>query len=280
MKSPSTPNVGPGLPSVRQRGVTRLDFGRRCAGLGRSGLFLGGCLLAAATGRAQIVAWQLSSAAGSEVSVGATALQAGLNPATLTRGAGILATPVAGSYAANGWSTGSTTLAAAQAANEFFAFTVSAQSGYSVSLSTLLFSFGRTTGAPNNFQWQYSLDGFATAGVNLGSVITFNSIQSYGQGMDPIALSGIGALQSVSSNSQVSFRLYVYGATDSAGTVHFGYLEANELSLNGTVGTAIPEPAEFAGAFGMLALAGAIWRRRNAQKADGFRAQRSTHGTS
>jgi hypothetical protein len=232
----------------------------------QAGAVLAVALGLAPWGEAQIVAWDFNGSLGNETSSNANTLHARLNPVTITRGAGLGATPLADSFAAVGWSTTSTTLAAAQTANEYFAFTVSPIAGYAVSFSTLNATFGRTAvGAPNQFQWQYSLDGFASAGVNIGSVVVFNSIQSYGQSQGSISLSGISALQSISSASQVEFRLYAYGATGASGTVHFGYLEGNELALGGSV-SAIPEPATYVCWVGLVALGCALVRRRKSVK--------------
>jgi hypothetical protein len=63
--------------------------------------------------RAQIVAWDFNGRGGNETSVSATTLQAQLNPVSITRGAGLVTATLAGSFAANGWDTANTTLAAA-----------------------------------------------------------------------------------------------------------------------------------------------------------------------
>jgi hypothetical protein len=126
------------------------------------GMLLAAWVAAATAASAQVVAWDFAGRAGSEFSVSATTLHGRLNPVAITRGAGVTATPYADSFAASVWDTGSITLAAAHTANEYFAFTVSPIAGYAVSFSTLNATFGRTAvGAPNQFQWQYSLDGFA-----------------------------------------------------------------------------------------------------------------------
>jgi hypothetical protein len=139
---------------------------------------------------------------------------------------------------------------------------VSTLAGSTVSFSTIDATFARTTGAPNQFQWQYSLDGFSTAGVNIGSVMTFNSIQDYGQSQTQISLEGIGALQSVPASGSMEFRLYAYGATGGSGMVSFGFLEGNDLRIGGSVASAIPEPATYAWCAALVALGGALrWRR-------------------
>jgi hypothetical protein len=213
--------------------------------------------------QAQIVAWDFNGKAGNESSVSATTLQPQLNPVSITRGSGLVAMSLADSFAAGGWDTANTTLAAAQAGNQYLAFSVSSQSGSTVSYSTIDANFARTAGAPNQFQWQYSLDGFATPGVSIGSTVVFNSIQAYGQAQGQISLSGISALQSVASSTTVEFRLYAYGATSGSGMVSFGYLEGNDLAIGGTVGSAIPEPATYAWCAGVAALSGTLlWRRR------------------
>lgn len=226
------------------------------------GLVIGTLVGAMPWAGAQIIAWDFNGNAGSETSVAATTQSANLQTVRMTRGAGVAATTLAGSFAANEWDTGNTTLAAAQAANEYFAFTVSPMSGFAASLTTLDANFARTTGAPNQFQWQYSLDGFASAGVSIGSVVAFNSVQDYGQAQNQISLTGISALQSIPATTSVEFRLYVFGATGSTGSVSFGFLDGNDLRIGGSVVSAVPEPATYAGIAGAGALIGARWFRR------------------
>ena len=236
---------------------------------------------------AQIVRYDLTGIPTSPIpaSANATTVATGLSASTLTRGPGIGASGLANGFSANTWNNalstppGSASLANAIADGEFFQFAVSINSGYNASFSTLDFNLRRSAvAAPMNFEWQYSFDGFSSAGIAaadfnyLGrssgtapaSVTPFQwmTTDTPGQDGNPIAtinLSGISALQSVAGGSTVTFRLYGWGDDTNPGTnsntVAFG--RNNGPSLGGTV-TPVPEPSTWAliaigfGAFGLL----------------------------
>ncbi|MDQ3132778.1 MAG: carboxypeptidase-like regulatory domain-containing protein, partial [Acidobacteriota bacterium] len=156
-----------------------------------------------------------------------------LNPSILSRGTGINPNALANTFSAVTFN--SSTIADAIAANEYLQFTVSTQSGFRVSLSTLNANFRRSSTGPNTFQYQYSLDGFATAGVNIGSPFMYTGTETNGAAQTPIDLSTIAALQNVASPTTITFRLYAAGATATTGTFSIGRLTGNDLAIGGTV---------------------------------------------
>ena len=184
---------------------------------------------------AQIIAFETNGLAGNEATINSTTTAANLNVSTLSRGAGANPTALANSF--NSTSFDSADIAGAIAANDYLQFTVSPQSGFRVSLSTLNANFRRTSTGPTIFQYQYSLDGFATAGVNIGSQITFTDTNTNGVAQPTIDLSMIAALQNVSSPTVITFRLYAAGGT--GGNFAIGRLAGNDLAIGGTV-SAIP----------------------------------------
>jgi hypothetical protein len=185
-----------------------------------------------------VLAWELNAATGSETSVNSTTTATGVNTSALTRGTGLTATALANSFnSANFTVSGSSTDAIAN--NKYVQFTVNATSGKTVSLSTLDANFRRSSAtAPNTFQWQYSLDGFATAGVNIGTVISYTGTGTSGDAQTQINLSGISVLQNVGSSTTVTIRLYGYGAGNIGSTFAIGRLTGDDLVIRGLVATA------------------------------------------
>src|SRR5690606_19538109 len=114
---------------------------------------------------------------GSQATVAATTVAAGVTPAALVRGPGINAAGLANGMSSNQWSNpedesfdGDRDDAIENGDFYGFAFTVDA--GSQVSLDTLDVSLRRSgLGAPDQYEWQYSLDGFATPGI---TIETFN----------------------------------------------------------------------------------------------------------
>ncbi|MCX6173832.1 MAG: hypothetical protein NTZ27_03660 [Ignavibacteriales bacterium] len=100
----------------------------------------------------QIAAWQFGSPAstGSEVIYNATTNNANLNTSTLSRGTGINVSTLARGFSATNFPA-SGTKADAITNNRFFQFTISAQSWYKASLSTLDVRLRRSGTGPNSY---------------------------------------------------------------------------------------------------------------------------------
>ena len=184
---------------------------------------------------AQLLSWNLNGAAGNEAAITVTAKDANLSSSTLTRGAGVTAAALANAFSATGWNVASKDLAIS--GNKYFQFTVNAANGYQASLSTLDVYFRRSGTGPNAFQWQYSLDGFATAGTDLGAAISYTLTTTGGDAQAQVNLAAIPALQNITAATTVSFRLYGWGASGAGGTFAFGRPAAPtaSLAIGGTV---------------------------------------------
>ncbi|MEO6254082.1 MAG: T9SS type A sorting domain-containing protein [Ferruginibacter sp.] len=190
---------------------------------------------------AQIAAWDFNTLLGNEVTVAATTLNANLAATSVSRGAGLNASALANSFSSTNF-TASGTFADAVTNNKYVQFTIAANSSFKTSLSTLDVNFRRSSTGPNTFQWQYSLDGFATAGVNIGSAISYTLTTTGGDAQTQINLSAIPALQNVANPTVITFRLYGYGATAVGGTFALGRLTGNDLAIGGTVVASGPSP--------------------------------------
>lgn len=184
----------------------------------------------------QIVAWDFFGNTGNEATVNATTNHSNLTTTTISRGSGlstISATPPADTFAAANY-TVSGTKADAITNNKFMQFSITADSGYKVSSSTLDVYFRRSSTGPNAFAWYYSLDGF-TNSVQIGSDISFTSTSKTGVAQTQIVLSSIEDLQNVESSTSITIRLYGWGASSTTGTFAIGRPTGNDLAIGGSV---------------------------------------------
>lgn len=210
----------------------------------------------------------------------ATTVAAGLSATALTRGSGLTATNLTAGFSSNNWATTTASRQNAIDTNQYYQFGFTVVPGGSVSLEQLEVALRRSAlNAPMNYEWQYSLDGFATAGNTISvagssyySTGTFTYFgrsssattpapedfnymtidianQSDGNPMPPLDLTGITALQNITAGSTVDFRLYGWGAGlgMSSNTVALGRNLGPRLS-----GVAVPEPT------GLMAVGGAV----------------------
>jgi len=219
----------------------------------------------------------------------ATTVAGGLSATDLTRGSGITAANLTAGFSANNWAAGTASRQNAIDTNQYYQFGFTVVPGGSVSLEQLEVGLRRSAIAgPMNYEWQYSLDGFATSantisvpgspyystgtftyfGRNSGSGgvpdnFNYMTVDLPGQGdgnpMPPLDLTGITALQNITAGSAVDFRLYAWGngAGTTTNTVALGRNLGPRLS-----GVAVPEPTSLMVAGGGLLLAAGAWLRR------------------
>jgi hypothetical protein len=189
----------------------------------------------------------------------------GITGLPISRGAGIAIAGIANGFSANNWTNvtadgGTIDKARAIAMGDYFQFGLTVDASHKASLSTVDMTLRRSaTAAPMNFELQYSLDGFATAGIPI--LLHGNSEWKYlgrvsgnapepsqvlldpdrymtldsggrpdaglspGDQIDTIDLSVIAGLQNL-VNQTVTFRLYGWGdgaaGAANSNTVAFG----------------------------------------------------------
>ncbi len=200
-------------------------------------------VLSITTTHAQILAWDFTGNSGGESIVSATTKDANLLTSVISRGNGINPSDLQNAFSSKNFNVIGT-FAEAVSNNEYLEFTISPESGYFVSLSTLDATFRRSGTGPDNFQWQYSLDAFATTGINIGSAINYTGTPSNGTQQLTIDLSSLAALQNIAYPNEITIRLFTWGATGSAGTFALGKsttTNPNALAIGGTVS---PFPVE------------------------------------
>lgn len=178
----------------------------------------------------------------------ATDVAIGVTPQDLTYGPGIQPANLGEGFSSNGWNRDDPGRHTALTNGDYFEFGFTVEDGFRVSLSELTVSMRRSAvNAPMFFEWQYSLDGFATPGTTIvpigpiwdsigwtedyftyhgrsGVNETYVSDEPYlymtrrvddlqGAPMPPIVLSGIPELQDLPNGTTVTFRLYGWGNT-------------------------------------------------------------------
>jgi len=223
--------------------------------------------------QAQIVQYTISNGTGTSTSLSATTTDPGVNVSSLTS-AGSLTTSgsqitVPGTFTFGTWGAG-----ASPDTTKYIDFSITPTAGNQVAYSTISFAVGaRMNVAHGADLWdlQYSLDGFGTAGTQLGSTITVSLAGSGFRGnttlVNNLDISAIGT-----QTGTVTFRLFGYDDTSAgshvAGLVGTGNANlggGQELTVNGTV-SAVPEPSSYAAVFGALAF-GFVFITRRLRKA-------------
>lgn len=145
---------------------------------------------------------------GTEESLSSTLTDKGLNVSLLTRGKGIIPNEqgLSGTFFsyAKQWPK---TLKGAKENNAYYEIKLEPKSGKCISLSAIGFKVRRTSDAANRYMWHYSLDG--TYFYPIGRMPMETTTQAPFGSLEPKTyLSGVKALQNVSSNHPIYLRLY------------------------------------------------------------------------
>lgn len=164
----------------------------------------------------------------------------------LTRGSGVSAptTTLAAARAWGGVNWQATTAAAAVTANNFVTCSLTAQTGYNVSFSSISqFNYRRSGTGPTTGVLQYQV---GIGAFNDVATINYTSSATAGASLAAINLSGIPALQNVPAGTTVTFRIANYGGTGSTGTWYIfdvANSTANDFEISGTVNAVGPIPS-------------------------------------
>lgn len=187
-----------------------------------------------------IVQYDFSGQPGNQGATPVTATATGLTASDLVRGPGVSASSTANSMNSSAWTT--STVADL---NDYYGFTLTANAGYSLTLTSLSFAERRSPTGIRMFELRSSLDGF-TAAIpgTVTSVPNNDSVRnqtlSLGSGFSDLL-------------TPVTFRLYGYEAESGSGTWRLqNHSTFAGLVMDGTI-TAVPEPGTFA-AVGLMSL--------------------------
>lgn len=205
--------------------------------------------------QAQIVAWEISgSNAGASNPLAAATLASGLASGQLSLGSGVTASTAADTFGASGFN--STSLAAAIAANQYLSITFTPTSGYALNLTSLSMQTSVSTAVTDFHGALLS----SVTGFTAGAALHTYAFGTASAPLQAVTLSGESDLQGLATATE--FRLYGWRDTAGTSTFRFRSLSGYDVAVTGTV-SAVPEPATWAAAAGLIALAGAIARRRN-----------------
>ena len=185
-----------------------------------------------------LLVWEFMPDTGDAVDSVSDTNATGVTASTLVRGAGF--TNGGWGYATaqgafNAIGSAESTIAAAVAADDYFAFTVTPTSGNTLDLDRLDYGFYQQTGTGIVAQWQWSTDGFATAGqaISEPGFATIDSTGGSGTGfVFSTDLSQIAGLQGVTT--PVEFRLYIAHG-DQYASQGLGKISGDDLVLVGSV---------------------------------------------
>jgi hypothetical protein len=208
----------------------------------------------------------------------ATTVDPNVSALSLSRGAGINAAGLARGFSSNDFDPTNATVADAIADNEYLQWGFTTNPNTITSLQTMNFSLRRSaTNAHANFELRASLDDFATPGSTVatfqylgrssgtapGVVVPFQWMttdtpgQDAGNPITPIVLSTTPILAAIPGSTNVTFRLYAFGALPGAAltnTIALGRADSATspppVPVNGPGGPSIegivvliPEPA-------------------------------------
>ena len=219
-----------------------------------------------ARGQVVIGGWNTSALPGGTNDFGpspfsATTTAANVTVGGLTRGSGVgtTGTGAARAWGGNNWNS---TEAGGISGNQFVTFTVKANAGYKMSLSSINpFDYRRSSAGAGSGALQYKINAGSYVPI---ATLTFSNTSSSGGSVGSTDLSGIAALQNLPSSSTVTFRIVPYGASAAGGTFYIfdtGNSTATDFAVNGTVCpvitfTATPTNTCPGGSNGQIAVSG------------------------
>ncbi|MCC5925010.1 MAG: CHRD domain-containing protein [Bacteroidetes bacterium] len=147
---------------------------------------------------------------------------------TVDRGPGLTGTSLLNGFASNGFDAAD--FDAAVSGNKYYDIVVTAEGGYQFGIEAIEYNFRRSGSGPNAFQWAFSTDG--TNFVNLGDVISYTESPTSGTAFGPFSTSAIEQLQGI---TEVTLRMYAWGASTSGGTGAFGRISGDDIVIRGSV---------------------------------------------
>ncbi len=169
--------------------------------------------------KAQLLGWYFNADNannGNETSIAAPIIDPNLETSLLTRGAGLGVGTYSRSFMGAFPANAAANRTASLSANTYLQFTLKPKTDKKASL-TLLKCKLRTGATSINFgyQWAYSTDNFLSAPIWLGSNLTVTeSATSNNEGVfvPDLDLSTVTALQNITSDKTITFRLYIWGS--------------------------------------------------------------------
>jgi hypothetical protein len=237
---------------------------------------------------AVVVGWDFAGLGATTTNLAPTTVAEGLDVSLLSRGPGIQPVGLGNGFGANRWNNinsahepSTPSRANAITRGDYFSFSVTVEAGQSLSLAGLEAWLRRSAlNAPLNYEWQFSLDNFATPGITIlprglvwsvlgltnsstfqylgrtsptapASVLPYDwlvkdvggrpdTTTTPGDSIPTIDLTGIPELQNLNGPATVTFRLYGWGNASTADSNTASLGRMNGPRLRGTIGNAPP----------------------------------------
>ena len=215
-------------------------------------------LSAVACAQTTLVGWDVNGTTESATSLSAATFAPNVSQfspsGVLARGAGAASPGNVSSNAFGASGFNATALDNAFSASDYFTFSITVNSGYAMTLSSLTIKLNETASGPTNGALFSSVGGFAS-----GSAAIQSFALTGGTSNDQSVTLSTGSFSNL--NGTVEFRLYAYGGgSTSTDKLRIRDLSGNDLTISGTV-SAIPEPGTVAAWLGAFALSAAVMAR-------------------
>lgn len=189
---------------------------------------------------AQLMSWQFGTPAtnGDEVSVVPTYANPHVSATPLVRGAGLLVSGFIRGFSGIDFTLNGTK-ADAIANGDYYQVGFTVEADYTASVYNIDAHLRRSSAAAANaYRWMYSLDGINFVEIGTADA-AFTTTTADGDDQTSIIVSNVAALQNLPANTQVTLRLYLWGATTITSAISFGRFAADNttpsLSIGGRV---------------------------------------------
>lgn len=183
-------------------------------------LFTSFLFFSAQTLSAQVLTFSFAGSAGDEATWPSSSQGAGVQPSTISRGAGVSPALTDDRFNSIGWTTSSSI-----DLNDYIEFTVTPVSGYSITMSSIALQSQRSTKAPRSFVIRTSMDGYAADATN---VVTRNDVNTF-------LTSTFTFTAPITTSSPVTIRIYAYNAINSSSSWGPGQsADGNDLVVSGS----------------------------------------------
>lgn len=206
------------------------------------------CYSASVSWGSIVLTFNLTGQPGDQASTAASFTNANATSVNLSRGSGVTSSAAGDSISSSGWTTGSSV-----DLNDYYGFSIKANSGYTATINNLSFAERRSGTGIRNFEVRSSTDNFATFTSQSSFFVPGDTTDTR---QHSITLTGLSNI-----SSQISFRIYGYGSEAGAGTWRLANNSSTGgVTLDGSF-TAVPEPTSLIAAMGM-GLCGTWYARR------------------
>ncbi|GAB1395513.1 hypothetical protein MASR1M65_02880 [Saprospiraceae bacterium] len=174
-----------------------------------------------ATGHSQILTFDFNGLAGNEASANSNSNHIDLNNSTISRGAGLTASPNGDRFNATNWAV--TSIDNAVSGNDYMEFTITPKAGHQFSVSSIVVQWQRSGTGNTAIALRSSVDGYSTNLDAIKSVTDNTDTQTF-----------TWTFTQTNSSSPVTYRFYSY-AEAATGTGGPGDGSGNDIVVNGTV---------------------------------------------